>query len=187
MRIRRPTIRGLSVGVFAVCLLFPSEAQLSGANRLVPFENILKRTQAFLVVDLTTLKKRSTSKLLQVPKKEALKFEFEEQSVTVVDVLHLGDKLKDGRLKKGASVRFVSVAVQRACDYQITLATTGARRRMWYDHNPAFDEAPKGSKALLLLTRYDGELKAYEASMGCGLLPLGYINRLLAFFVGGGR
>ena len=153
---------------------------MSGANRHIPFEKVLNQTQAFLIVDLTTHKTRSTSALLPVPNKEPLKFEFDEQSITVVDVLYLANELKSGPVQKGMPVPYVSIAVQRSCDYQIQLAATGARRRMWYDQNPAFDEAPTGAQGLLLLKRYDEQFKAYEASMGAGILPIRYLEQVRA-------
>ena len=166
--------------VLVVGFLFPSEALVSGRNRTVPLGEILKRTQAFLLVDLAAHKKQTRTVSLPVPNKDPMKFEFEEQSIPVLDILYLSDKLKNGAVKMGSSVRYVSIAVQRAREYQLKVSIDGSRKRMWYDQNPAFDEARTGPRGLLLLRRFDEELQAYEASMGDGILPLSYLEQIRA-------
>ena len=146
--------------VIMACLFFPSEALVSGSNRTIPFDQILKKTQAFLLVDLASHKTLTRIVRLPVPNKDPLKFEFDEQSIRVLDIIYLTDKLKNKTLKKGSAVRYLSIAVPRSLTYQMKVAIDGARRRMWYDQNPAFDEERTGTQGLLLLQHYDDRCNA---------------------------
>jgi len=177
MEVRRFEKSALGI-VFAVGVLFPSEAQVSGRNRTIPFDMILKRTQAFLVVDLASHKTRKTMASLPVPNKDPLKFEFDVQTIQVLDIVYLDDDLKKEPIKKGAAVSFVSIVVSRALTYQMKVAMDGSRKIMWYDQSPAFDEKRTGTKGLLLLKHYNKDLKAYQASMGEGILPFRYLDQI---------
>ena len=151
---------------------------MSGRRRVIPLDEVAARRPWVLRVDPSQVTSEQVE--VQAPcgphedlRAKTFAFSFVRQSLPVLEVLRGPEGLE-----AGARVPFVSLDVQRALRWQTEVARSGARRILWYDENPAFEEPLEG-EALLVLTGYDPLLEAYRAPLANGLLPPRYLDQVL--------
>lgn len=152
---------------------------MSGRRRVIPLDEVAARRPWVLRVDPGQVAREQVE--VQAPcgphedlQAKTFAFSFVRQSLPVREVL----RGPPGGLEAGARVPFVSLDVQRSLRWQTEVARSGARRILWYDENPAFEEPVEG-EALLVLTGYDPLLEAYRAPLANGLLPPRYLEQVL--------
>jgi hypothetical protein len=155
---------------------------MSGRNREVPLKRIISSAQLVLVVDMGTLTKEQAKTTIIMPEASLEpSFEFSYALLKVRAVKLLFDNANSHlqrQFQLDKPISFISVAGQRSLHWNRRKGKDGARKIMYYDSNPAFEEDIKEDRALLLLNGLDAELKAYHAAMGTGLLAMAYLDEL---------